>query len=404
MKFPSLIILASWSLMVAAAFGQSTDGGMVVTGLTNNKLTESETKDGYELLWNGKDFTGWLLNDNKVNPGQPQASSNWAIVTTKGWENGERHKSVDPDSNMLEVIDAGSSIFTKDPSFLNFDYKVEWKTVVNQAGNAGLLYYFQIATAADNNPSAAEYQILNSNGGDEWKMLLRTAGCNYYMNPLLPGRKNADGSPSWCRKQGGWNQSRIISFGGHAAHYGNGLRLVEYQKGTPAYEEAYRASKFKTWPVYRTIHAGSFMIQDHGQAYMKFRNVRAKRLNSNENPWGPESPYLNLEAAAKGDSTLIDTLSFDRNLVFPDVAVNPYTIAPRIATQVRTNGEGLSIRFSEPGDYTLTLDDVKGTRYSVHRVRGADRFFLPGRFSSSPRVLSIWKGNAKIQETVVGIR
>lgn len=384
-----------------AGFAQTTDGGIYVSGLPNNALTADESADGYELLWNGKDYTGWALNNSKTNPGAPDAAGNWTIVNLKGVESGDTHKSASVDSNMLEVVSAGSSLFTKDATFLNFDWKVEWQATVGAAGNAGLLYYYQIAVSTENNPTAAEYQLQNSQWTDEWKSLLTTAGCNYEMTPLLPSRKNSDNSPNWLRAEGHWNQSRIISYQGHCAHYGNGLRLLEYQKGTSAYQTAFTASKYKTYTTYPTIHAGSFFLQDHGQPQMKFRNLRVKRLTSD--PWAPTSPYLN-KASGK-DSTLLDTLAFDRNLFPKTVSKVPkFMIVPRTAVKITTSSEGLAIEFSEEGNYTVSLEDVRGMRYSIHKVRQASQYFLSGKFSGSPRVLTIWKGDKKISESIIGVK
>ncbi|MEO6095300.1 MAG: DUF1080 domain-containing protein, partial [Fibrobacteria bacterium] len=293
------------------------------------------------------------------------------------------------------------SLFTKDASFLNFDWKVEWQSTVGAAGNAGLLYYYQIAVSTENNPTAAEYQVQNHRWTSEWKDLLTTAGCNYEVTPLLPTRRNSDNSPNWLRAEGHWNQSRIISYQGHVAHYGNGLRLLEYQKGTAAYQKAFMESKYKTYTVYPTIHAGSFFLQDHGQPQMKFRNLRVKRLT--ENPWGPTSPYLN-KASGK-DSTLLDTLAFDRNLFSKTTTSVPkYMIVPKVAVKITTSGDGLDLQFSEAGNYTVSLEDVRGMRYSVHKVKQASQYFLRGKFSGSPRVLTIWKGDKRITESIIGAK
>jgi hypothetical protein len=393
-------------LLASRIMGQSTDGGTVVDGLPNNALTTEEARDGYELLWNGKDFTGWLVNNDKANPGTPESGGNWAIVTTKGLESNDTHKSANPDSNMLEVVKAGSSMFTRDKTYMNWDYKVEWQAVKNASGNSGLLYKFDITVSTDNNYSAPEYQLCNSEFTQEWKSLLTTAGCDYDMLPLLPSRKNPDLSPSWVRAEGHWNQSRIISYGARTAHFGNGLRLMEYEMLSPTWNTAYnRPSKYQGKGIYGKVHAGSFFLQDHGQKWMKFRNVRVKRLT--ESPWGPTSPYLNKEAAAKGDSSLVDNLTFATNLFpkGPDPVLPRYAIAPnKVATKVTAGRDGLSILFSEPGDYSLSIEDVHGVRFSVHRVNHANQFFLPGQFSHSPRILTIYKGDKKIQESIVGLQ
>lgn len=382
--------------------GQSVDGGSVVNGLPNNTLTAAEEADGYKLLWNGKDFTGWGVNNPADKGGAP--GSNWAIVNLSGLEKGAK-KSLSPDSNMLEVAAAGFSLFTTDNTWGDFDWKMEWQAVVAASGNAGMLYHYRIDASTDNNLSAPEYQLCNKEWTSEWTDPLTTAGCDYDMLPLLPQAKNADRSPSWLRAEGHWNQSRVISFGPRTAHYGNGMRLMEYQMFSAEWTKAYDVSKYKpkqgSSGVYAKLHAGSFYIQDHGQKWMKFRNIRAKRLT--QNPWGPTSPYLNKEASAKGDTSLVDALTFSDDL-FPAVtAITPYTIVPKTGTRIVANGDGLSVQFSQPGNYRLTIDDVRGESYLVRKVHGSS-FFLPGTFSHRPRILTIWEGDKKIQESVIGVR
>ncbi len=400
----------------ACALGQTVDGGSVVTVPAggNNALTQAERDAGYKLLWNGVDFTGtgtdmdgsgWKANSSTTNPSNP--SSNWAIVTTKGLESNDTHKSTNPDSNMLEVAAAGNSIFTNDSTYLNFDWKMEWQAVVGLSGNSGMLPHYKISVNTNNNYSAPEYQLCNQEWSSEWKTALgisgtnkyTTAGNNYLMTPLLRSRANSDDSPSWVRAEGHWNQSRIISYGARTAHYGNGLRLLEYRMLSPEWNTAYNASKYKGLGVYNTIHSGSFYIQDHGEKWMKFRNIRVKRLT--QNPWAAGSPYLNPDSVAIGDSALVDNLTFNDNLFATTTAVSPNTIVPKYATKVVANRDGLSIQFSQPGDYTLTVEDVRGFRFSKHSVHHADRIFLPGQFSNSPRILTIWNGDKKIRESIV---
>jgi hypothetical protein len=386
-------------------FAQTKDGGIYSSGLPNNALSEAEMATGYQLLWNGKDYTGWGAADNACRSCAPGA--NWAIVTTKGLESGDKHKSLTVDSNMLEVAQAGPSIFTLDSTYRDFDWKMEWAAPVGAAGNAGMAYHFRIDVSTDNNLSSPEYQLSNKEWTSEWTDPTTAAGCNYDMIPLLGQAKNSDNSPSWLRAEGHWNQSRVISFGTRTAHFGNGLRLLEYQMFSAVWQTAYDASKYKpkqgTTGVYNKLHAGSFFVQDHGQAYMKFRNLRVKRLSATENPWAPNSPYLNKAAAAKGDSTLIDTLGFDVAL-FPTTKLNnPNTIAPRIGAKVSVDGNGLYIVFSESGKYTVTLEDARGITYESHRVQGS-QYFLSGRFTNHPQFLTIYNRGERIHQSLIGAK
>lgn len=385
---------------VAGAFAQTSDGGLPnVTG-PNNALTAQEQADGYQLLWNGLDYTGWKANSSSTSPGNP--GTNWSIVTTTGLEGATPHKSTNPDSNMLEVAASGNSIFTNDSTYLNFDWKMEWQTVVapNQ-GNAGMLYHYKISVSTNNNYSAPEYQICNAEWVTEWKTLTTTAGNNYLITPMIASRRNPDLSPSWVKAEGHWNQSRVISYGARTAHFGNGLRLLDYRMFSPEWTTAYNASKYRGLGVYNTIHSGSFYLQDHGEPYMKFRNIRVKKLT--QNPWAAGSKYLNQDSLAIGDTCLVDTLTFaDKyNLFSTTPIVSPYAIVPKYASKVTANRDGLSIQFSQAGDYTISIEDVRGFRYTAHAVRNSDRIFIPGQFSHSPRILTIWKGDKKIRESII---
>src|SRR5689334_17903125 len=81
-----------------------------------NTLSSAERAAGYELLWNGKDLQGWRLANGTVQGLPPDTATNWVVTTLPGAENGAI-KSADPDSNVLEIMNAGLSIFTPDTSF-----------------------------------------------------------------------------------------------------------------------------------------------------------------------------------------------------------------------------------------------------------------------------------------------
>ena len=86
-------------LAAMAAGAQTTDGGIYVA-LPNNVLTPTEASSGYQLLWNGKDWTGW----KSYNTSQP--GSNFVIIGMAGQENGAK-KSLSADSNVMEVVGSG---------------------------------------------------------------------------------------------------------------------------------------------------------------------------------------------------------------------------------------------------------------------------------------------------------
>ncbi|MDB5048578.1 MAG: hypothetical protein JWO30_1649 [Fibrobacteres bacterium] len=381
----------AWAL---GAQAQTVDGGIYVAG-PNNGLTPSQIKNGYVLLWNGKDFTGWKT----FNASSP--ADNWTVVKEAGEENGAK-KSLSADSNVIEVVKSGESIWTIDTTFQNFDWLVEWQTTVTESQNGGLLYRYSEKANHNNNGSAPEYQVCNNLWTSEWNKPIETAGAIYELKPLMPARINLDQSPNWTRASGHWNQSRIICFNGHIAHYGNGLRLAEDQMLTPDWNARYKASKYSSFPYFATIHPGSFFLQDHGQTHVKYRSVRVKRLT--DNPWGPKSPYLNKVAAAAGDSTLIDTLTFATDLFPVDGSgtMAPFAIAPKM--EIRTAREGITVFLSRPGEFSVRLNDIRGAALPVRSARLSDRIFIPAGQAHGPRVLSIWNDGRKIQEEFLGLR
>ncbi|GEM_PF-581816 len=389
-------IMAAGIAMITIANAQSADGGIYVPG-PNNGLTAAQVKDGYQLLWNGKDFTGWKTYQ------QAAPGTNWGIYAEAGKENGAK-KSLAADSNVMEVLSAGESIWTTDTTFQNFDLMVEWQTTPGESQNGGLLYRFSEKTSKDNNASAPEYQVCNDKWVSEWNVPVQTAGSLYELKPLPASRLNLDKSPSWTRAAGHWNQSRIIAYGGRLAHFGNGLKLVEDQMLTPDWNTRYKASKYGKWPYFATIHPGSIFLQDHGQANVKYRNVRIKKLT--ESPWGPKSPYLNKVAAAAGDSALIDTITFATDLfpadgvpTLPHFAIN--AIAPKL--DIRSNSQGITVFTARPGDYTVRLHDLRGADLSIKPVRAADGIFIPAASARNRGILSIWKGDRKVEEKLLGL-
>ena len=63
----------------------------------------------------------------------------------------------------------------------------------------------------------------------------------------------------------------------HVEHWLNGVKVVEYDLGTPAWEEMVAATKFDTLPFYGRVPAGHIALQDHGD-WVAYRNIKIRRL------------------------------------------------------------------------------------------------------------------------------
>ena len=65
--------------------------------------------------------------------------------------------------------------------------------------------------------------------------------------------------------------------GDHVEHWLNGEKLLEYELGSPEWEQRVAASKFAQMPRYGLVRRGHIALQDHGDP-VAFRNIRIRVL------------------------------------------------------------------------------------------------------------------------------
>ncbi len=343
---------------------------------THNVLTADEKTAGYTSLYNGKDLTGWRSWDVTSAPPswESAAESTWQVLNIKTGQ-----------SNT-------GSLITTDGSFMNFDFKVEWATSTN--GNSGIFirYLTNPPTGAKNawggafGPESQVVDVNNSDGNSD----LHRAGDLYDMIPVADAQRNwvFNGSKVGGVEVYRYNQFRIIAFGNHVAHYGNGHKLLEYIAHSKAWNDAYAQSKYNGQPLYGEAHAGSMYFQNHGQTNIHFRDVRIKNLGADakQNPWAKGSAYL----VNPNDTTsgLKENLTFLDNLTFGPVAIKAPAFAGRNGLGLRT--DGTTLYFANHGDYVVRVGDLTGRTGAEIRVRGSDRIALP---SGNGRVISVRSGS-----------
>jgi hypothetical protein len=76
---------------------------------------------------------------------------------------------------------------------------------------------------------------------------------------------------------GEWNSSRLVFRGNHGEHWLNGIKVVEFDLGTPVMDSALARSKYKSIANFAERRAGHIVLQDHvDEVY--FRNLKIRRL------------------------------------------------------------------------------------------------------------------------------
>ncbi|MDR1407946.1 MAG: DUF1080 domain-containing protein [Tannerella sp.] len=218
----------------------------------NNTLTADEKRDGWELLFDGKNFDGW----RKCNAtGMP---ANWsvddeAMKVSRGAQAGRGQDG--------DILFAGKK-------YANFELSVEWK--IEKEGNSGIFYYVVEYPGQPIYYAAPEVQVLdNWNAGDN-RLTNHLAGSLYDMRSALP--QNA-------KPAGEWNKIVIRVKDGKATHIQNGEKVIEYTLWTPEWYEMVAKSKFKDWQGFKEGPAkeGYIGLQDHGYNCW-FRNIKIREL------------------------------------------------------------------------------------------------------------------------------
>src|SRR6266540_1491216 len=141
-----------------------------------------------------------------------------------------------------------ADIVSKD-EFGDFELEMDWK--IGEAGNSGIFYrgteeYEHIYW------SAPEYQLLDDIKADDNKTRLTCAGSAYALYPSPAGH---------LKPVGDWNRTRIVARGAHVEHWLNGVKLLEYEQGSPDWQDRVKASKFNDWPNYGRATRGHIAMQ-----------------------------------------------------------------------------------------------------------------------------------------------
>ena len=221
---------------------------------TDNKLTKAEIADGWTLLFNGVDMTGWKdFNGTELTNG-------WSVVDGCIQAPGDGS-------------DASGYIVT-DRRYTDFELSWDWK--LSYGGNSGMLYHVvENPCFAVPYVTGPEYQLIDNEGWEvvnapeklqEWQKL----GVDYAMH--LP-----DYSKMHVNPQGEWNNSRIVFDNGHVEHWLNGEKILEFECWTDEWFALKNSGKWAGAPEYGLSDCGVICLQDHGYP-ASFKNIKIKEL------------------------------------------------------------------------------------------------------------------------------
>ena len=208
-----------------------------------NSLSPEEKAAGFELLFDGKNIEKWRKYRGEGVP--------------KGWQVADQALVFIPG---LE----GGDLTTKE-QYGDFELRLDWR--VQAGGNSGIMLRSR-ETRGASYETATECQVLDDAKHKDGKNPLTSAGSAYGL--YAPAKKMVNPANTW-------NHLRVIYKGAHVEHWLNGVKIVEYEVGSPDFLERLGKSKFKGWPEYAKYTSGHIVLQDHGDL-VAYKNIRIRKL------------------------------------------------------------------------------------------------------------------------------
>lgn len=229
---------------------------LFVVNLQPNTLTEYEKENGWKLLFDGKTTDGWKSARSESFPdkGWKIENGTLTVVSSQGKESAN-----------------GGDIITRD-KFSAFDLSFAFR--LTPGANSGLKYFVTLQEKTDGSAIGLEYQILDDSIHPDAKMGING---NRTMSSLYDLIK-AEKSQRFLRPVGEWNWGRVVVHPDNKVeHYLNGVKVLEYQRGSKEYRDLVAKSKYKIWENFGEAKEGHILLQDHGDE-VSFKNIKIRPL------------------------------------------------------------------------------------------------------------------------------
>ena len=161
------------------------------------------------------------------------------------------------------------------------DFILEVDFRITDGANSGIKYFVDpdLNTGAGS-AIGCEFQILDNEKHPDAKMGVkgnRTLGSLYDLIPANALFYGDDNRELRFNGIGKWNRARIEVHGSKVSHFLNGIKIVEYERGTQMWKALVAYSKYKDWPAFGEAERGHILLQDHGDE-VSFRNIKILEL------------------------------------------------------------------------------------------------------------------------------
>lgn len=246
----------------------------VYAGESINRLTESEKRSGWKLLFDGTSLHGFKGYQ------QDTPGSGWHVI----------------DGAIVRTESSGDLLTKK--MYDSFEIQLEYR--IRKAGNSGLMFH---VTEDGKRPwySGPEVQIIDNDAGKDgqkagWLYQLYQSREKKWVTRIeqaagLPAAEFVDAS----RPAGEWNHLylRVTPESGEICL--NGVSYYKFVIGSDDWNKRVAKSKFSKYEQFGKAGNGHICFQDHGDE-VAFRSIKVRRLPDGKLPQKPADGTLNLKA------------------------------------------------------------------------------------------------------------
>ncbi|HEC42445.1 MAG TPA: DUF1080 domain-containing protein [Bacteroides sp.] len=228
-----------------------------------NELTEAEKEKGWKLLWDGKTSEGWK-------------GARLDKFPEEGWTIEDGILTV-AETGGAESRGGGDIITTR--KYKSFILEVDF--MLTEGANSGIKYF--VDPELNKGPGSSigcEYQILDDRNHPDAKKGVsgnRTLASLYDLIKADASFYGEDNRPKRVNGIGRWNRARIVVKGNKVSHHLNGVKVVEYKRGTQLWKAIVAYSKYNVYPGFGESEEGYILLQEHGDE-VSFRNIKILEL------------------------------------------------------------------------------------------------------------------------------
>jgi hypothetical protein len=223
---------------------------------TSNSLSDHEKASGWALLYDGHTSNGWRGATLTKFPskGWLYADGTMHVLASKGKE------------------ESGGGDIVTDSMYSAFDLSFEFK--ITPVCNSGVKYFVTLSEVTKGSAIGLEYQVLDDALHPDAKLGRNGDRTLASLYDLIPSNKPA----RFVRPVGAWNTGRIVVYpNNHVEHYLNGVKVLEYERGSKEFKDLVAISKYVIWKNFGEAKEGHLLLQDHGTECF-FRSIKVKRL------------------------------------------------------------------------------------------------------------------------------